>query len=79
MRAADRQPPGSHEDARLSQLYQQVTEMQAPRFEVGYHVEKGLERYKAWLSEHAGSNGDTADQADSGAAPDRGPLQEDPG
>ena len=64
MRAADRQPPGSHEDARLSQLYQQVTDMQAPRFEAGYHVEQGLERYKAWLSEHAQSG----DQADSGAA-----------
>ena len=70
MRAADRQQPGSHEDARLSQLYQQVTEMQAPRFEAGYNVEKGLERYKAWLSEHAASNGDTGDQADSGAAPE---------
>ena len=30
MRAADRQKPGSHEDAGLSQLYQQVTEIQAP-------------------------------------------------
>ena len=37
MRGADRQPPGTHEDARLSQLYQQVTEMQAPRFEADYH------------------------------------------
>jgi RNA polymerase sigma-70 factor (sigma-E family) len=70
MRGADRQPAGSHEDARLSQLYQQVTEMQAPRFEADYDIGKGLERYKAWLSEHAASNGDTGDQADSGAAPD---------
>jgi RNA polymerase sigma-70 factor (sigma-E family) len=70
MRAAGRQQPGSHEDARLSQLYQQVTEMQAPRFGADYDVEKGLERYKAWLSQHATSNGDTGDQADSGAAPE---------
>jgi RNA polymerase sigma-70 factor (sigma-E family) len=53
MRAAGRQQPGSHEDARLSQLYQQVTEMQAPRFGADYDVEKGLERYRAWLSEHS--------------------------
>ena len=52
MRAAGRQQPGSHEDARLSQLYQQVTDMQAPRFGADYDVEKGLERYRAWLSEH---------------------------
>jgi RNA polymerase sigma-70 factor (sigma-E family) len=70
MRAAGREQPGSHEDARLSQLYQQVTEMQAPRFGAGYDVEKGVERYKAWLSEHAESNGDTGDQADSDAAPE---------
>jgi RNA polymerase sigma-70 factor (sigma-E family) len=68
MRPAGRLQPGSHEDARLSQLYQQVTEMQAPRFGADYDVEKGLERYKAWLSEHAEPNGDTGDQADSGAA-----------
>ena len=42
MRAAGRDKPGTHEDARLSQLYQQVTEMQAPRFGAGYDVEKGL-------------------------------------
>src|ERR1700750_1528006 len=52
MRAAGRQQPGSHEDARLSQLYQQVTDMQAPRFGAEYDVEKGLERYRAWLSGH---------------------------
>src|SRR6185369_7990427 len=52
MRASGRQQPGSHEDARLSQLYQQVTDMQAPRFGADYDVEKGLERYRAWLSEH---------------------------
>src|SRR5215831_14047046 len=56
MRAGGREKPDSHEDARLSQLYQQVIELQAPRFGVGYDVEKGVERYRAWLgepSEHA--------------------------
>ena len=52
MRAAGGQQPGSHEDAGLSQLYQQVTEMQAPRFRADYDVEKGLERYRAWLGDH---------------------------
>ena len=56
MRAGGREKPDSHEDARLSQLYQQVTELQAPRFEVGYDVEKGVERYRAWLDrEHTGT------------------------
>ncbi len=54
MRAGGREQPDSHEDARLSQLYQQVTELQAPRFEVGYDVEKGVERYRAWLGEPTG-------------------------
>jgi RNA polymerase sigma-70 factor (sigma-E family) len=70
MRAAGRQKPGSHEDAGLSQLYQQVTEMQAPRFGAGYDVEKGLERYRAWISEHVGHDGHTADPADDGALPE---------
>ena len=54
MRTGGREQPDSHEDARLSQLYQQVTELQAPRFEVGYDVEKGVERYRAWLGEDNG-------------------------
>ena len=70
MRAVGRQKPGAHEDARLSQLYQQVTEMQAPRFEAEYDVEKGLERYRAWLSEHVGDDGHTTDPAGDGAAPE---------
>ena len=67
MRAAGRQKPGAHEDARLSQLYEQVTELQAPRFEAEYDVEKGLERYRAWLSEHVGDE-HTTDPAGDGAA-----------
>jgi RNA polymerase sigma-70 factor (sigma-E family) len=54
MRVGGREQPDSHEDARLSQLYQQVTELQAPRFGIGYDVEKGVERYRAWLDEHDG-------------------------
>jgi RNA polymerase sigma-70 factor (sigma-E family) len=54
MRTGGREKQDSHEDARLSQLYQQVTELQAPRFEVGYDVEKGVERYRAWLGEYNG-------------------------
>jgi len=70
MRAGGRERPGSHQDARLSQLYQQITELQAPRFGAGYDVEKGLDRYRAWLSEHTGHNGDTGEQADDGAPPE---------
>jgi RNA polymerase sigma-70 factor (sigma-E family) len=54
MRTGGREKPDSHEDAQLSQLYQQVIDLQAPRFGVGYDVEKGLERYRAWLDEHNG-------------------------
>jgi RNA polymerase sigma-70 factor (sigma-E family) len=54
MRTGGREKPDSHEDARLSQLYQQVTELQAPRFEADYDVEQGVERYRAWLGEHHG-------------------------
>jgi RNA polymerase sigma-70 factor (sigma-E family) len=54
MRAGGCEKPDSHEDARLSQLYQQITELQAPRFEAGYDVEKGVERYRAWLDEPDG-------------------------
>jgi len=54
MRTGGREKPDSHEDARLSQLYQQVTDLQAPRFEAGYDVEKGVERYQAWLDEPSG-------------------------
>ena len=54
MRTGGREQPDSHEDVRLSQLYQQVTELQAPRFEAGYDLEKGVERYRAWLGEPNG-------------------------
>jgi RNA polymerase sigma-70 factor (sigma-E family) len=54
MRTGGREKPDSHEDVRLSQLYQQVAELQAPRFEAGYDVEKGVQRYRAWLGQDNG-------------------------
>ena len=49
MRAAGRETGSSPEDVLLSRLYQQVTELQEPRFGAGYDLDKGLERYRAWL------------------------------
>ncbi len=43
----------SPEDELLSRLYQQVTGQQAARFAAGYDVAAGLDRYRAWLREHA--------------------------
>ncbi len=54
MRAVGRENGSSHEDAQLSRLYQQVTELHGPRFGAEYDLEKGVERYRAWLSEHTG-------------------------
>jgi len=39
----------------LSRVYQQVTELQEPRFSAEYDLDKGLERYRTWLHEHAGA------------------------
>ena len=52
MRAGGRESGNSHEDVGLSRLYQQVTELQGPRFWADYDLGKGLERYRAWLHEH---------------------------
>ena len=52
MRAADRGTGSSREDMLLSRLYQQVTELQEPGFGAGYDLDKGLERYRTWLTEH---------------------------
>ena len=52
MRAGGRETGSSHEDVRLSRLYNQVTELQMPRFGGDYDLEKGLERYRPWLREH---------------------------
>jgi RNA polymerase sigma-70 factor (sigma-E family) len=39
----------SHEDNRLSRLYQQIIEWQEPRFGHEYDVASGLDRYRTWL------------------------------
>jgi RNA polymerase sigma-70 factor (sigma-E family) len=44
------------EDELLSQLYRQVTEMQAAGFAAGYDIAAGLDRYRAWLREQAGED-----------------------
>ena len=53
MTTSGRWAGSSREDELLSRLYQQVTEQQAARFAAGYDVAAGLERYGAWLREHA--------------------------
>jgi RNA polymerase sigma-70 factor (sigma-E family) len=60
MRAGGRETSTSHQDMLLSGVYQQVTDQQGTRFAAGYDLEKGLERYQAWLGEHAGPEGDSA-------------------
>jgi RNA polymerase sigma-70 factor (sigma-E family) len=55
MRVAGRGPGSSPEDVLLSRVYQQVTEFQEPRFSAEYDLDKGLERYRTWLKEHAGA------------------------
>jgi RNA polymerase sigma-70 factor (sigma-E family) len=55
MRVAGREPGSSPEDVLLSRVYQQVTELQEPRFGAEYDLDKGLERYRTWLHEHAGA------------------------
>jgi RNA polymerase sigma-70 factor (sigma-E family) len=42
----------SHEDMRLSRLYQQLIEWQEPRFGQGYDLASGLDRYRAWIGQH---------------------------
>ena len=73
MRAGGRKEPDSHEDARLAQVYHQVTEWQAPQFGIGYDVEKGAARYRAWLDEYNGNgghNGNGGDPAGNGPSPE---------
>ncbi len=43
----------AHEDALLSRVYQQIAEVREPQFAAGYDLEAGLDRYRAWLGEHA--------------------------
>lgn len=44
---------GSHDDALVSGLCQQVTGAQEAQFAAGYDLEAGLNRYQIWLREHA--------------------------
>ena len=53
MTTSGRWTGSSPKDELLSRLYQQVTGQQAARFAAGYDVAAGLERYRAWLREHA--------------------------
>ena len=53
MTTSGRWAGSSPEDELLSRLYQQVTGQQAARFAAGYDVAAGLDRYRAWLHEHA--------------------------
>jgi RNA polymerase sigma-70 factor (sigma-E family) len=55
---------GSHDDALVSSLYQQVTRAQEPQFAAGYDLEAGLNRYQVWLHEHADDTSVTAATAD---------------
>jgi hypothetical protein len=43
----------SAEDELLSRLYQQITDRHVARSAAGYDVAAGLDRYRAWLGEHA--------------------------
>jgi len=73
MRARGRQTSTSHEDMLLSGVYQQVTDQQGARFAAGYDPGPGLDRYQAWLRQHAGpedgTDGATADPEPDDAVP----------
>ncbi len=58
----------SHEDMRLSRLYQQLVERQEPRFGQEYDLSSSLDQYRAWLGKH----GEEAAQCD--ASPAGGPA-----
>ena len=60
MRARGRQASTSHEDMLLSGVYQQVTDQQGAKFAAGYDPGPGLDRYQAWLRQHAGPEADGA-------------------
>ena len=48
-----RRARSSGTDQLLSRLYQQLTEQQAAGFRGGYDMAAGLDRYRAWLGQHA--------------------------
>jgi RNA polymerase sigma-70 factor (sigma-E family) len=55
MRVAGRETGSSPEDALLSRVYHQVTELQESRFSAEYDLDKGLERYRTWLHKPTGA------------------------
>jgi len=58
----------SHEDMRLSRLYQQLIEWQEPRFGQEYDLASGLDRYRAWMGQHS------QDAARQGTSPAGSPV-----
>jgi len=67
----------SHEDMRLSRLYQHLIEWHGPRFAQEYDLASGLDRYQTWLGTHSqdaaqhdasAAAGPVARPADPGAA-----------
>jgi RNA polymerase sigma-70 factor (sigma-E family) len=62
----------------LSGGYQQVTDQQEARFAGGYDPGPGLDRYQAWLRQHAGPEADGAAAKADGAAADPEPGDETP-
>ena len=65
----------SHEDNRLSRLYQQIIEWQEPRFGQEYDLASGLDRYRTWL----GKQGEQAAQHNAGTAGNGAAVPTDPG
>jgi RNA polymerase sigma-70 factor (sigma-E family) len=53
MTSGRRGAASSREDELLARLYQRITERQVTRFAAGYDMAAGLDRYRAWLGEHA--------------------------
>jgi RNA polymerase sigma-70 factor (sigma-E family) len=53
MTTGSRWASSSRKDELLSRLYQHLTEQQAARFGGEYDIAAGLDRYQAWLREHA--------------------------
>jgi RNA polymerase sigma-70 factor (sigma-E family) len=73
MRAGGRETGTSHEDMLLSGVYQQVTGQQGARLAAQYDLGRGLDRYRAWLAQHAGPEGEGGAE---GQAPDGADLAE---
>jgi RNA polymerase sigma-70 factor (sigma-E family) len=72
-----RETGSSHEHLLLSHLYQQVTELQEPRFSAGYDLAAGLDRYRIWLADHTEEDAtEAAGRASPPAAPRAGDTKD---